>query len=184
MTNRILASFIMTFLVSCSGGSDATMTVTQSLNSPEHPIVWDTASPASVNMSETKLDAAFDYAFAEGTFTQSAVVIKDGKLIYERYRGILPGEVNAIVNTSTLDNSTLQNLFVERDSRDPTSSWSSAKSFTSFLIGIAELDGFIASIDDSAAMYITEWANDERADITIKNLLDNFFEHDHCSYWS
>ena len=38
---------------------------------------------------ETKLDAAFDYAFAEGTFTQSAVVIKDGKLIYEDM-GILP----------------------------------------------------------------------------------------------
>ena len=172
MTDRILTSFILIFLVSCSGGSDATMMVIQSPNSPEHPIVWDTATPESVNMSETKLDAAFDYAFAEGTFTQSAVVIKDGKLIYERYRGILPGEANAIVNTSTLDNNTLQNLFAERDSRDPTSSWSSAKSFTSFLIGIAELDGLISSIDDSAAMYITEWANDERADITIKNLLD------------
>ena len=69
MTDRILTSFILIFIVSCSGGSDATMMVIQSPNSPEHPIVWDTASPASVNMSETKLDAAFDYAFAEGTLS-------------------------------------------------------------------------------------------------------------------
>ena len=116
------------------------MMVIQSPNSPEHPIVWDTASPASVNMSETKLTQHLIMRLQRELFTQSAVVIKDGKLIYERYRGILPGEVNAIVNTSTLDNNTLQNLFAERDSRDPTSSWSSAKSFTSFLIGIAELE--------------------------------------------
>ena len=40
------------------------------------------------------------------------------------------------------------------------------------LIGIAIDEGHIASIDESASTYITEWADDDRSKITIRNLLD------------
>ena len=61
-------------------------------------------------MNEVKLNTAFNYAFADGTFTQSAIVIKDGKLVHERYRGILEGEINSIASSTTLDAATLQFL--------------------------------------------------------------------------
>ena len=161
------------FIYSCSGGSNSiSPEIVEPSSSPEHPLIWEVVTPSSVNMNEVKLSSAFDYAFADGTFTQSAVVIKDGKLVYERYRGILDGESNAIANTTTLDVATLQFLFGERDQESLSSSWSSAKSFTSFLIGIAESQGLISSINDSASIYITEWANDARSEITIKNILD------------
>ena len=84
----------------------------------------------------------------------------------------MEGESNSIANSTTLDVATLQFLFGERDQESLSSSWSSAKSFTSFLIGIADSQGLITSINDSASIYITEWANDERSEITIKNILD------------
>jgi CubicO group peptidase (beta-lactamase class C family) len=46
------------------------------------------------------------------------------------------------------------------------------KSFTSILLALAVEEGFINSINDSAASYITEWSTDERSSISIKNLLD------------
>ncbi len=161
------------FIYSCSGGSSSSSSeITEPSVFPEHPLIWEVTSPSSVNMNEAKLNTAFDYAFADGTFTQSAIVIKDGKLVHERYRGILDGEINAIANSTSVDAATLQLLFGDRDQQSLSSSWSSAKSFTSFLIGIAESQGLISSINDSASIYITEWANDERSEITIKNILD------------
>ena len=50
-------------------------------------------------------------------------------------------------------------------------SWSTAKSFTSALVGIAIEKGIISSVDTSAAEFITEWAADERKNITIRDLL-------------
>jgi CubicO group peptidase (beta-lactamase class C family) len=40
------------------------------------------------------------------------------------------------------------------------------------LIGLAVDAGYISSIEDPASTFITEWSNDERSSITIKNLLD------------
>ena len=161
------------FIYSCSGSSDSTTPeMIEPSSFPEHPLNWEVVSPSSVNMNEAKLSDAFDYAFAEGTFTQSAVVIKDGKLVYERYRGILEGEINSIINSIDIDAATMETLFSQRSQQSLSSSWSSAKSFTSFLVGIAESQGLISSINDPASIYITEWANDERSEITIKNILD------------
>jgi len=169
--NFFLVSLL--FIYSCSGGSNSSISeIVEPSVFPEHPLIWEVTSPSSVNMNEVKLNTAFNYAFTDGTFTQSAIVIKDGKLVHERYRGILEGEINSITSSTTLDAATLQFLFGDRDQQSLSSSWSSAKSFTSFLIGIAESQGLISSINDSASMYITEWANDERSKITIKNILD------------
>lgn len=56
-----------------------------------------------------------------------------------------------------------------RDTLTPTQSMQ--KSVLALLAGIAIRDGFIASVDDPAARYLPEWANDGRSQITIRQLL-------------
>ena len=57
--------------------------------------VWDEARPRSVGFNEEALDKAFDYALADGTYTQAAIVVKDNKLVYETYRGFAANELNS-----------------------------------------------------------------------------------------
>ncbi len=45
------------------------------------------------------------------------------------------------------------------------------KSVMALLFGIAIDDGFIPSVDEPASTYLTEWQNDERSKITIRNML-------------
>ncbi len=52
-----------------------------------------------------------------------------------------------------------------------TNSMSMAKTVVALLVGIAVNDGRIGSIDDPAARYLHEWADDERRSITIRHLL-------------
>ena len=139
---------------------------------PTHPLVWDVVTPESVGMSSSGLEQAFDYVFQDGSFTQAAVVIKDGKLVYERYRGMTDNEANILASTLSENGDFYKSLYAQRDQNSYISSWSTAKSFASFLIGIAVESGAINSIEDSASSYITEWSSDERSSITIKNLLD------------
>jgi hypothetical protein len=48
-----------------------------------------------VGFNEEALDKAFDYALADGTYTQAAIVVKDNKLVYETYRGFAANELNS-----------------------------------------------------------------------------------------
>jgi|TARA_B110000483_G_scaffold104681_1_gene127743 CubicO group peptidase (beta-lactamase class C family) len=168
--------FIFVFLVvSCGGGGNSEQDSVSPIipaTKPTHPIIWDIVTPESVGMSKAILDEAFRYAMEDGSYTQAAVVIKDGKLVYERYRGITRGEASILNESISIDFVTLSNLYNERDVRSYVSSWSTAKSFTSILLALAVEEGFINSINDSAASYITEWSTDERSSISIKNLLD------------
>ena len=138
-------------IVSCGGGGNSQQSAV-SLPSPpvtpSHPIVWDIATPESVGMNKSVLDEAFRYAMEDGSYTQAAVVIKDGKLVYERYRGITRSEASVINESISIDFVTLSNLYDERDARSYVSSWSTAKSFTSILIALAVEEGFINSIND------------------------------------
>jgi len=174
--------YLLAFLIiSCGGGGSSSQTVAPTIptpptpSSPSHPSVWDIATPESVGMNPSKLDEAFDYAMLDGSFTQAAVVIKDGKLIHERYRGMTLNEAETLAESLALDNNSLNTLYeqyLQRDSASFISSWSTAKSFTSILIGLAVEDGLIGSIEDSASLYIEEWSADERSSIKIKDLLD------------
>jgi CubicO group peptidase (beta-lactamase class C family) len=167
---------LFVFLVASCGGSgnsgQSRVSPTIPSTTPTHPIVWDIATPESVGMSKVILDEAFRYAMEDGSYTQAAVVIKDGKLVYERYRGITRNEASILNESISIDFVTLSNLYNERDVRSYVSSWSTAKSFTSIALALAVEEGFINSINDSAASYITEWSTDERSAISIKNLLD------------
>ena len=174
---KTFASLLSLILISCGGGSSSnpvTIDVpnTPSIINPTHPLIWETVTPESVGMNSSYLDSAIDYAFQDGSYTQAVVVIKDGKLITERYRGITDNEANNLASELGENSTFYKNLYAQRDKDSFISSWSTAKSFTSFLIGIAVELGSIGSIDDSASDYISEWSSDERSSITIKELLD------------
>ena len=79
------------------------------------------------------------------TGTRAFLIIKDDKLIYETY----------------LDSSR----------KDFNTSFSSAKSFNSALIGAAIADGKISSVDDTVIQYIPEIAGRGLDELTIRDLL-------------
>lgn len=107
---------------------------------------WVTATTEQVGLDAEKFQKVVDYAFGEGQNTQGLVVVRHGSIIFERY--------------------------AEGSDKDSiATSWSTAKSFTSALAGIAIEKGFISSVDASAAEFISDWSGDERANITLKDLL-------------
>lgn len=79
------------------------------------------------------------------TGTRAFLILKDDKLIYETY-----------LNSSRTDYNT---------------SFSSAKSFTSALIGAAIADGSIGSVDDPVIQYIPELSGRGLDKLTIRDLL-------------
>ncbi len=58
-----------------------------------------------------------------------------------------------------------------RSATSVTNSMSMAKTVVGLLVGIAIDEGHIASVDEPAATYLTEWAGDGRRRITIRQLL-------------
>ena len=174
---------IFAILSACGGGgggsTDTSVTVPSSslpaFESP-HPDIWETASASEAGFDEDALDSAFEYAVTDGFYTQAAVLIKDGKLVRERYRGITDAEAAGLAAISSLPEGQnagyWQNLYSDRDAASAVTSWSTAKSFTSLLIGMAIEQGAIQSASQSASDFIDEWEADDRANITIQQLLD------------
>jgi len=93
---------------------------------------------------EQRLNKAVDYA----TEMQSVALLiyKDGALVYEKY---WPG--------------------FSADTR--TNPNSMHKAVLALLVGAAIDDGYITSVDAPASRWIEEWRGDERADITVRELL-------------
>ena len=95
LSTTILLTLIVTMLASCGGGSKSSAPANEdaqqsTIEAVTEPVVWLEATPESVGMDSSILEQTFDQAFVDGSYTQAALVIKDNKLIYERYRGILP----------------------------------------------------------------------------------------------
>jgi len=174
---------IFALFSACGGGgggaTETSVTVTPSsppaFESP-HPDIWETASASEAGFDEDALDSAFEYAVTDGFYTQAVLLIKDGKLVKERYRGITDAEVARLASISSLPEgqkaSYWQDLYGDRDAASAVTSWSTAKSFTSVLIGMAIEQGAIQSTSQSASDFIDEWEADDRANITIQQLLD------------
>ena len=130
---------------------------------------WSEIAAADAQLDQTKIDRLFDLSFQDSA-TQGVVLIKNGLLVGERYAD----------GFSTDSYGT---------------SWSMAKSFYAALIGISIDRGEIMSLDDPVALYL-EYFNDERRDITLRDLLnmtsgldfpdheheDMFFSADHLDY--
>jgi CubicO group peptidase (beta-lactamase class C family) len=85
-------------------------------------------------------------AFNEANGSTGMIVLHEGKVVYEGY----------------WQGASRESLF---------SSWSMAKSFTSTLIGLAEADGAIASLEDPVAKYVPELADSAFRDVTIEQAL-------------
>lgn len=84
--------------------------------------------------------------FLADTGTTAFLVIRDDALLYERY-------------------------FNGYDRQSTQTSFSTAKSFDSALIGIAIQEGYIGSVDDPITKYIPELKQQGMSKITIRNLL-------------
>ncbi|MFQ5609879.1 MAG: serine hydrolase domain-containing protein [Woeseiaceae bacterium] len=65
----------------------------------------------------------------------------------------------------------LEHYYPGHDADSITPTQSMHKSVLAMLVGIAIEEGHIGSVDDPAAKYLDEWANDERAGITIRHML-------------
>lgn len=130
---------------------------------------WESKTPDSVGIESEKVEYLFDLAFQDQA-TQSAVLIKNGYIIEEKY------------NESF-------------DQESFGTSWSMAKSFYAALIGISIDRGEINSLDDKVSDYV-DYYNDERSEITIRQILNMtsgldfpenehesmFFRHDQIAY--
>ncbi|HET6244964.1 MAG: serine hydrolase [Bacteroidetes bacterium] len=108
---------------------------------------WDTISPASLGWCEDKIDTL--YGFLNQRETKAFIVLKDGKIALEKYFGTF--------------------------TQDSLWHWASAsKSFTAFLAGIAQQEGYF-SIDDTTSDYLdTGWtacAPEKEEKITIRHQL-------------
>ena len=130
---------------------------------------WDEASPEDMGVAADKVEKLFDLSFRDDA-TQSVVLIKDGVLIAEKYADGF-------------------------DKNSFGTSWSMAKSYYAALILISVDKGEINSLDDKASEYL-DYFNDDRSEITIRQLLNMssgleypetqhemmFFQPDHLEY--
>ena len=107
---------------------------------------WELSSASKENVNELRLKALEDIAFKDPA-TQALVVVKNGRIISERYA---------------------KNY--NQDSFG--TSWSVAKSFYAALIGISIEKGEIESLDDPVYKYLPVYKEDERSVITLRNILD------------
>tara|TARA_B100001093_G_scaffold182409_2_gene175014 strand:- start:101 stop:1285 length:1185 start_codon:yes stop_codon:yes gene_type:complete len=158
---KVLICICPILISSCGGGSGG-IDLNESLSlgsvsksyAPQLPdsdtypgVSWDVRLPSEVNMTESIINQALDYAFSATRNTQGVLIVRHGVIVGERY-GI-------------------------RKSKESTAtSWSTAKSFSSALIGIALDQGFIGSIDESASNYLPSWQGTENEDISIRALLE------------
>ena len=130
---------------------------------------WEVSSPEVEGISSSKIDKLMEMSFLDNA-TQAVVVIKNGKIISEKYAD-------------------------GYDMNSHGTSWSMAKSYYAALIGISIDKGEIGSLDDAVAKYL-DYFNDERSSITLRDLLDMssgldfpshehekmFFQADHLDY--
>ena len=124
---------------------------------------WDTISPSSLGYCQSEIDSL--YAFLGSNSTKAFILLKDGKIVLEQYFG-----------THT-QNSNWQ--------------WASAgKTITSFMVGIAQQEGYL-SITDTTSNYLGNgWTSCSpvkeekvtiRHQLTMTSGLDDGVENNHCT---
>jgi CubicO group peptidase (beta-lactamase class C family) len=124
---------------------------------------WDTLSPASLGWCTSKIAPLFDFLQQENT--KGFIVLKDGKIVMEKYFGTF--------------------------TQDSLWYWASAgKTITSFLIGHAQEDGYLSITDTSSSYLGAGWTNctpgqEEkitiRHQLTMTSGLDDGVPDNHCT---
>ncbi len=105
---------------------------------------WDTADAAEMGIDEEVL--ATLVAEAEATGSSCLMVTRNGHMVGEWYW--------------------------DREPNDPQRTFSTTKSFTSGLVGIAS-DAGVLAVSDPASDYITEWQGTESEAVLVEDLLQN-----------
>lgn len=124
---------------------------------------WDTISPASLGWCTNRVDSL--YNFLEQQNSKAFIVLKDGKIVLEKYFGAF--------------------------TQDSLWYWASAgKTLTSYLIGKAQEQGYL-SINDTASKYLgVGWTNCTRQQedsiairhqLTMTTGLDDGVPDNHCT---
>ncbi|MBT2134908.1 beta-lactamase family protein [Croceibacterium sp. LX-88] len=110
--------------------------------------VWDLPSGAALTLPHIDVGGqSHDYErFAEDTFTNALLVIRDGRIVFEDYRN-------------------------RSDETTPFISFSMAKTFTAMLVGLALDKGEIGSLDDLAVKYVPQLKGGGYDGVTIRQLL-------------
>lgn len=114
---------------------------------PTTGTTWDTISPNSLGWCPDRIDSLYDYL--EGANSKAFIVLKDGKIVLEKYFGTF--------------------------TKDSVWYWASAgKTINSFMTGIAQQENFL-SINDTTSKYLgvgwTDCTLAQENKITIKNQL-------------
>lgn len=110
--------------------------------------------PKSMLRAEAPLEFSYRYKgapraaddFLERTFTNALLIIKNDRIVYERYRNLTGPQTKFL-------------------------SMSMAKSITSILVGAAVQDGYIRSIDDPIIAYVPELRRTAYDGVTIRDAL-------------
>jgi CubicO group peptidase (beta-lactamase class C family) len=105
---------------------------------------WATGAPGEHGLDPAQLDVAAEVAAGNGSYC--LLVIRDGKLLYEKY-------------------------WQGHDPTTPQLSYSVAKSYSSALVGVAIERGDLDSIDQSVADFLPSWQGTPNEAITIRHLL-------------
>lgn len=115
------------------------------------------AGPTASPMTTRAAPLNFTYAYKgqqipaedalERLYTNGLLIMKDGKVVYERYRNHTGPQTHFL-------------------------SMSMSKSFTSLLIGLAVQDGAIKSLSDQIVTYVPELRGSAYDGVTIQNALD------------
>lgn len=154
MTQRILLLALL-FFFSCADEGTTPPTTMRTLYFPDIGSVWERATPASLGWDETKMTELEDFLAASNTRT--LIVLKDGKIVIEKYLG------KQLVNTSA-DFSATNNWY-----------WASAgKTLTSALVGIAQAHGKIdlnAKTSDYLGVGWSSLTTTQESKITIRHQL-------------
>ncbi len=109
---------------------------------------WQTTTPSSLNWDTSKLPALYNYLQQEDT--RAFIVLKDGKMVLEKYFGQNIQRNGAFNQSSTWY-------------------WASAgKTLTSFMVGKAQQDGFLNISNKTSAYLGTGWTG---APLAKENLI-------------
>lgn len=114
---------------------------------PKTGDLWDTISPQSLNWCQNNIDSLF--GFLEESNTHSFILLKDGKIVLEKYFGT--------------------------NNQNSIWYWASAgKTLTAFMVGIAQQEKYL-SISDTVSKYLGKgWTNctaQQEEKITIRHQL-------------
>ena len=163
---RIFLLLSALLITACGGGSSSSTSPASAPTSSTGETTFNWSLQRLSPQNQAEIDAVLGHVFTDAA-VQSAMLVKDGYIIGERYaEGI--------------------------DADALGTSWSIAKSFYSAAIGVAIAEGWITDIDQKASDFLTEWAGTAKETITIRQLLEMqsgypsdsrvFREADHTEY--